>query len=340
MTAIGTRLRSLVDRKIGSTALVLIYHRVASLATDPQLLAVTPENFDAQMRVLAEHWHPISVASLAAGMKNHRLQDRSVAVTFDDGYADNLTSAAPVLERHRVPATMFVSSGYAHSGAEFWWDELERLVLGSSSVPASVTLSAEDDAVFRWDSCDPVTASDPSWNVLAPDTSPPHVLYRQLHAFLRPLTHESRGLALAQLRGLVDDDGRTRATHRPLTAEEVRVLDCAEGIDVGGHTIDHEVLSALTLDAQKLQISKDRATLAELCGHDIGLFSYPYGGLSDYTDDTVAIVQQTGYAGACSNHPGIVKPWTNPYRVPRLLVRNWDAEEFTSNLESWFHGRF
>ena len=105
--------------------LVLLYHSIAEVPGDP--LRVSPERFGEQLDVLKELTEPVPLRDLA-----HRgPSPRHVAVTFDDGYADNLTTARPALERRGIPATIFVATGALRSGAEFWWDELERLAPGS-----------------------------------------------------------------------------------------------------------------------------------------------------------------------------------------------------------------
>lgn len=117
--------RWLLERR-GAVA-ILLYHRVAHLESDPQQLAVTPARFEEHLRVLRDTCTPVELADVPRLLRAARLPRRPVAVSFDDGYRDNLLAAKPLLERHGVPATVFVASGYVGSGREFWWDELDRL---------------------------------------------------------------------------------------------------------------------------------------------------------------------------------------------------------------------
>jgi peptidoglycan/xylan/chitin deacetylase (PgdA/CDA1 family) len=108
------------------TALILGYHRIALSGDDPLGLCVRPEYFDEQLAILRRVAQPVSLARLIQGLADGDLPKRAVAVTFDDGYADNLSEALPLLERHEIPATCFVVSGTL--GHEFWWDEAARLL--------------------------------------------------------------------------------------------------------------------------------------------------------------------------------------------------------------------
>ena len=120
--------------------LTLLYHRVADVPTDPHLLCVTPENFSQHMEVLRKNSNPISLSELTKGLSHGRLPRRSVLVTFDDGYADNLHNAKPVLERYRIPAVVFVISGSVGMNRGFWWDELEKLLLRPGTLPEEFTI--------------------------------------------------------------------------------------------------------------------------------------------------------------------------------------------------------
>ena len=88
-------------------ALILLYHRVGEPELDPQLLSVSRRNFEEHLQVLGK-FHTASLNSLLSSARTRRSW---VAVTFDDGYADNLWNAKPLLEKYAVPATVFVSVG-------------------------------------------------------------------------------------------------------------------------------------------------------------------------------------------------------------------------------------
>jgi peptidoglycan/xylan/chitin deacetylase (PgdA/CDA1 family) len=100
---------------------------VASVSSDPWRLAVPPELFEPQLEVIATRFRPMPLRELATGLRAGTLPPTAVAVTFDDGYRDNLLVAKPLLERYGIPATVFVISGYVGSGRDFWWDVLERV---------------------------------------------------------------------------------------------------------------------------------------------------------------------------------------------------------------------
>src|SRR3954470_15948888 len=105
-------------------ALILLYHRVATPTRDPQLLSVSPERFAEHLEVVRRCAEPVALAGILAQGEGPR-----AAITFDDGYADNLHEAAPLLAAAGVPATVFVVSGQVGTTDEFWWDELERVLL-------------------------------------------------------------------------------------------------------------------------------------------------------------------------------------------------------------------
>jgi len=331
-------------RHIGGTALVLIYHRVAELERDPQLLAVTPEHFDEQMRMLAQSHNVIPLTDLLDTLRSRRVPDRAVAVTFDDGYADNLTTAEPILASHGIPATVFVSSGYVLDPREYWWDELERILLGPGTLPelielrvdgAEFTVRLEDFTAYPQDAAD----QHQGWTVLDSPTTMRQRAYLDLCGFVRPLATDARNEVLRQLRTAAGTELVVRPTHRPLTDRETRELDSRSLVEVGAHTANHPVLAQRTPNEQRGEILTDRDSLATICARSMRTFSYPYGGLTDYTDETVEIVRDAGFVGACSNHPGIVKPWTDAYRLPRNLVRDWGAQELSARLKRWFDGQ-
>ena len=108
---------------------VLIYHRVKDLEVDTQMLAVSPNHFEKQIEYLKANYKILSLQELISCLNKKRIPNKSVVITFDDGYADNLHEAAPVLVKYNIPATIFISSGMIDSNLEFWWDSLEYIFL-------------------------------------------------------------------------------------------------------------------------------------------------------------------------------------------------------------------
>lgn len=125
------RLARRAKATLAPRAVILLYHRVADAqpGTDPHNLCVSPARFEEQMRTLRERVPVLPLATLVRHIRERTLPYRCAAVTFDDGYADNLYNAKPVLERHDIPATVFVATGAVGRTEEFYWDECERLIL-------------------------------------------------------------------------------------------------------------------------------------------------------------------------------------------------------------------
>jgi len=140
-------MRELVGRLRSRDPLILLYHRVTRLANDRWSIAVTPAHFAEQMETLRRRATVLPLSALDAEPARPNARMPTVLVTFDDGYADNLHEALPVLQRFDVPATVFVSTDAVVQTREFWWDDLERLVA-----------AAEYDAV--WSRLRDVSASE------------------------------------------------------------------------------------------------------------------------------------------------------------------------------------
>ena len=179
-------------------ALVLLYHRVADLPSDPQLLCVTTQHFAEHLEVLRKRGHPMGLQQLVQALRARNLPHRAVAITFDDGYADNLRNAKRLLEGHDIPATVFVTTGYVGHEREFWWDELDRLLLQPGTLPDRLRLSI-DGSTWHWElglaahySKDDYERHR-SWNVLGKeDPTPRQRLYRSLHRLLYALPDGKR----------------------------------------------------------------------------------------------------------------------------------------------------
>ncbi|MEK9772083.1 MAG: polysaccharide deacetylase family protein, partial [Opitutae bacterium] len=90
-----------------------------------------PENFEQHLIFLKENYELISTQTLKERIITKNLSNRSICLTFDDGYYDNFSEALPILEKYQIPATIFVCTGNIGTENEFWWDMLENLLLAN-----------------------------------------------------------------------------------------------------------------------------------------------------------------------------------------------------------------
>jgi peptidoglycan/xylan/chitin deacetylase (PgdA/CDA1 family) len=305
----GARVFERIRSIFQSGCAILLYHRVVTLDRDPQLLAVRPEHFNEHLDILRRKANVVSLKQLVRTLDSG-LRPRSVAITFDDGYADNFLHAKPLLKQYEMPATVFVASGFVDSDQEFWWDELDRLLLQSE---------------------------DSQWNVEArQDSEPRHSAYRAMHKTLRGSLSEDRLRTLRELQSRSNCGTTGRPTHRALTSDQLRQLAEKGLIEIGAHTVTHPVLSMLALREQRNEIETGKMQLEEMLGEPIHSFAYPFGGKKDYNPETVGIVRRAGFSTACSNFPGMVWENTNRFELPRMLVRDWNGEKFERVLDGIF----
>ena len=321
------RVRRLVRRlRRGERPIILMYHRVASPACDPWELAVQPANFDAQIGTLMTMRRVVPLAWLVREVARGRVPAGTAAVTFDDGYADLLAEAKPVLDRHGCPATMFLTTGAIGSPDGFWWDELSETILRPETLPAVLEMEIAG-SMRRWQlgvvPRDPVTATGSG------SLSTPEGLHLDLWRLLRPLSALERRQhldALARWAGV-----RAQPGPRVLTAEEVRRLADPGFIDIGAHSVTHPTMPSLDPAALCVEVRESKRSCEALVGGPVDGFAYPFG---DHDEASVACVREAGFAFACSTEDGVLTDRSERWRLPRLAVGNWPAERFAGWLRA------
>jgi peptidoglycan/xylan/chitin deacetylase (PgdA/CDA1 family) len=290
--------------------LVLLYHRVAQLPHDPYGFAVSPDHFSEQCAIL-RHYDVVPLRKAVATR-------REVAITFDDGYADNHTAAA-MLAAAGLPATFFITVGRIGDRREVWWDRLEQLVMRCA--PAAGYLDLEIAGRRLW-----ADVRSPAARARA------HMaIYWRLRR-MRPAVIES---ILDQLELQLGIRTVDRDTHRWMTSEELGVVAGTSGVDVGAHTLTHPMLTAVSASEQWEEIDGSRRQLEHMLGKPIHLFSYPYGGHDAFDDPTKHLVRNSGYTLACTGTGGLATADDYPLQIPRNVVGDWDAATFEQWLDRW-----
>lgn len=327
--------------RLAPPAVILMYHRVAELTNDPYLLAVSPERFAEQLGAIRAHGVPMRLQELVRSLRRGKVPPRAVAITFDDGYADNLENAKPLLARHDVPATVFVTAGQVGRKREFWWDELDRLLLQPGTLPPVLQLRV-NGSVREWRLEEASTYTDEEyrhhrhWHVeCREDPGPRQRVFRALFNLLYLLPFERRWTILDELTAWADAQPIARPSHQTLTAEAAVRLAEGDLVEVGAHTMTHPVLAGLSAREQRQEIRESKTRLEAMLGRDVVSFAYPHGSI---TPEAAASVGEAGFLCACSSQAEAVFRRADEFQLPRLGVRDWDGETFARWLKWWLGG--
>lgn len=301
----------------GGRAAVLLYHRVAAPDRDAWDLSVPPETFAGHMALISASYRPLSLSDLLAAADAGRVPERTVAVTFDDGYVDNLTAALPVLEREQVPATVYVASGYVDRDRAYWWDEVEHLLLAPSGRP------------------DPSPALMLRGRRQSFDLGDPRARERALVDVIQPELRRSSADQIEQT--LTDcrswagrEAGPGPDGSRCVRSDELAQLAASDLIEVGGHTRRHPSLRALGRAAARDEIQSCRSDLADLLGRPPTAFSYPFG---DLRPGYGRLVREAGFTSAVGTQWAIpVTPRADRFQLPRTVVADVSADHLDREL--------
>jgi peptidoglycan/xylan/chitin deacetylase (PgdA/CDA1 family) len=309
--------RQLRSRFLGGS-IILGYHRLSEEARDPFSLSVSPQNFASHLNLIRTLATPISLSELVQRLREGNPPRRAVALTMDDGYADNLHQARPLLERYQIPATIFVVSGCL--GREFWWDELARLVFTQGAFANGIRLA--------------IAGQEVKWQIQADKDiqAQQERLLQILYWALRPLPEPERQNIIKELRSKVGNVQVEECQHRALTPAELRTLADSPLIEIGSHTHTHPALALLTDTGQRYEIEYSQARLAEITGRAVTGFSFPNGSYSAATQE---ILRSLAYTYACSSHQDTAHHAGQRYQLPRLWVPDLGGDSFEHWLRRW-----
>jgi peptidoglycan/xylan/chitin deacetylase (PgdA/CDA1 family) len=278
---------------------ILIYHRVVA---EPDPLApdqVCAREFDWQLAALSRWFKVLSLREAVTRLRDGTLPIRSACVTFDDGYADNVTVALPILRRRGVPATFFLAIGFIDGGT--MWND---------SVIETVRNAQGDTLDARCIGLDTLDISTVGLRRRAIDG---------LLAALKYLPLEERQKRAEELAA---ETSRSLPSDLMMTTEQVRRLHASD-MDIGAHTVTHPILSQLDPERADNEIRDGKRRLEAITENPVTLFAYPNGKPGrDYLREHVGMVKSLGFEAAVSTARGVSHAASDPFQLPRFTP--WD----------------
>jgi peptidoglycan/xylan/chitin deacetylase (PgdA/CDA1 family) len=303
-------------------AAVLMYHQVLpdserKTFSNPAVInTVSTTAFDQQLAELKAHYHPCSIDELLSMFQEGSSRETGgklpVVLTFDDGYKDNLAHALPLLERHSIPATIYIATHRLAGNAQIWWYELWDILCDTPEV----TLNGNDRRQ--------------TWTTQSDDGR--RQCYVDLSARILALAPNDQRTVMESLR-----DGRPARTYDAwcLNGEEVTMLDRHPLVTIGAHTHSHPNLSLLGDSEAREEMLKSKQILESLVGHPVHHFAFPYGDKRCAGPREFRLAEACGFKTAVTTQvrPFDGKRW---FSVPRAAMREeHDADRIRAKLSGW-----
>jgi peptidoglycan/xylan/chitin deacetylase (PgdA/CDA1 family) len=299
--------------RAGNAFTVLVFHRVNDEA-DPFFPSVPTAVFAERMQHLAENYVVLTVEDLVDRQRHGRVPRNAVAVTFDDGYRDNLTHAAPILTRLGLPATVFLATGYISSPGMPWYDLLALAIKTSRR--------------------DHVAVGPGQALPLGSPASRLEALGRVLR-HMKGMPDRARRETVERLVADLEPAGSEVRKRLMLTWDEVHALR-GLGFSIGAHTVTHPILAQMDPAQARDEIHGSKRAIEEHLGGTVRAFAYPNGGAGDYDRPTRDLVERAGFTCAVTTRRG-----RNTASTSRFELRRggpWERHLPTYALKlAWYH---
>jgi len=280
---------------------VLMYHHV--LAEEDRFLpGISRKIFSRQINYLRRAYRIMDLGEMVKLLRAGRsLPARSLALTFDDGYEDFYDQAFPLLKSLRIPATVFVAAGFIDTDLVPWTDELRTLF--RKTAQRSLEIEDGDRKRYAW--------SDDDGKLRA---------LRRVKERLKALPEGERITLYREIKSRLkaEPGGETRI----LSRHQIREM-AESGISFGGHTLNHVILTRVSPEEARGEITRSKSVLEEITGKPVEGFCYPNGEAGDFNEEIKGLVRGAGYSYACATLEGINSVETDLFELRRM----WTSED-------------
>jgi len=288
---------------------ILTYHRV--LAEPDPLLEdeLDAEIFSRQMEILAKNFNVLSLDEGLSRLQAGELPVNSVCITFDDGYENNYSVALPILNRWRLPATIFVATDFINGGI-MWNDMVVETVRQSKGD----ILDLSEFGLEKYD-----TRSDKDRKMAI----------SSLLGHLKYLPHVKRKKKVEEIYRLVVKEDLQDIM---MNWDQIEKLS-SRGIEVGAHTESHPILTSLSEQQSRTEIINSRDKLKNSTKHDIKFFAYPNGKPDeDFNETHIKILKDAGFIASVTTSFGSVCRHSDYMRLPRIAPWNQSTLSFIAQV--------
>lgn len=287
---------------------VLAYHRIIKDTDDASgaakiAVSATVSDFEKQMDFVKRHFNPITIDMLDQWLQGvlPELPSRPLLITFDDGYEDAYSNAMPVLHEQKIPAVIFLATGFIESKQIFPWDRVELCFKKTQLTEAVLPILGKRE----WLAAKDRNSVSKEWVIAA-----------------KQLADDLRQQATEQLLTVLNVSETNLSKIDVLSWLQIReMLNC--GISFGGHTCNHPILSKVPIALAKKEVTDSKIKIEQEIAKPVFCFAYPNGHAEDFNNDVVSELNNAGYRQAFTLVPGpqtLDSVKNTPFEIRRVTV--------------------
>lgn len=281
-----------------SRIVILMYHKIGPNKYAWLYPSTTISDFEKQMRYLSRTFKILPLNKLAEQiLKGRPLSKKVAVVTFDDGYRDNYRYAFPILKKYKIPATVFLITGHINTDNMFWFDKIRYLIWYTKLK----RLELDGFGDFSLNSM----------------KNRSHLISRIIEKF-KKIPDKKKNYLLEELVNISDVDIPCDIG-RDIILSWDQVKEMNEGrIDFGAHTVTHPILTRISPDQAKFEITQSKRDIEKRLNQSVDTFSYPNGAITDFNNNIIDIVKESRFTCAVTTIPTMNPSRTNLYKLGRL----------------------
>tara|TARA_Y100000741_G_C18201205_1_gene537655 strand:- start:155 stop:1159 length:1005 start_codon:yes stop_codon:yes gene_type:complete len=295
---------------------ILVYHRVVKdeeMEEELELgLTVSRSNFEKHIKEIKSKYKICSMDEFVKNLKK-KTNEFMVAITFDDGYKDNLYQALPILTKHEVPASIYVTTRFLNQEVDIWWYELGEVIQNKKEIN------------FEY--------QGKKFNFLLDNKKQKFLAYQNLMKLFKSLKIDAQNELIEKI---TNTKKRKNYSDICLNSEEILMLEKNPLITINSHGHNHQNLKILNDEEVKYEITKSLEVLENLINRKVKHFAYPFGGKDQVSAREYNIIEDMNFDSAVIGSVYPIKN-CNFFSLPRIYVGKNTCEKTLINHLSGFY---
>lgn len=305
---------------------ILMFHRICPKTGRTRIRfntyqEVSPEYLENIICFFKDHdYEFISMDQMYWCFQKNKFAKKFVAVTFDDGYLDNLTQAFPILKRHHIPFIIYITNNFPNHRAILWWDLLEDLILQRETIEIKISHQS-----YNYDCSSPEKKEE---------------TFCLIRDIIIGFSEKDFLIKIKEIFNNLTDNIYQKTVEQVLNWDQIISLSQEPLATIGAHTVNHYSLRNLPQKIAEQEIIKSKEEIESQIRKRVEHFAYPYGGPNQISRREVKIAKKYGFKTAVTTIPGNIFPAHKNYLdlLPRLQMRHdLDNLKLQFLINGWTH---